>query len=110
MRIFLSKLTVNVFAISALAALGLFLTSHIFHNPLWPNCNIYGCEFGRGWPLPDYYSIYCKSEDTDCSAPYVNILSAVLNFGGYFFLIAFAMTSVSKEELTEPDPRLIEKR
>ena len=53
--------------------------SFFVSNPFLANCNIFGCIYGNGWPLPFYYAQYCKMGDIGCQNDYIYILHLLID-------------------------------
>ena len=62
-----------------LIAFIIVVVSSLIPSPFLPNCNIFGCIYGQGWPLPFYYSQYCSMGDVGCKDNYISASILVID-------------------------------
>jgi len=60
----------SVIVVVSAAVFTLLLLSVFVHNPIMPNCDLFGCVYGQGWPLPFYYLEYCPLVYGGCLTNY----------------------------------------
>lgn len=61
------------------SAFAIVIATAFIPNIFRPNCNIFGCVYGRGWPLPFYYSQFCTMGDVGCVENYISWGHLIIN-------------------------------